>query len=577
MFFLEVDKISEECNNISWEWKEGCFFTYELLMKLLCTNHLYFSLSTHASSCKKSGLNKSTNEGELKLALNRSHHSQSFRRNHVPVDRRKLTKSFTMVDREINQTVPNEVEQIHEKIGSLLTLLHEDYKKLENVFSISINDPIVIQTPELQLNCNQYINEQKILKWFSQQKYSSFQEIITQILLECIECLQDEQWELRRMSNQLLPSICDVIRYYDYSILETLYITSAIYVDSPLYYGSCVCLLHSIKCYIKLYKNVNERVSPIKQCEKKKEHSLKLMGRLGVNMSKYIETIATNFKQCQWVDIQNCCCIIIVIYQISFHQKNREHDVIVCEYLIDCYDKVKKTSKICGTKQWKFLFELLCEVQPYLVEYIEKVDVSNTVILLPMILYILSIPSSNSIDQQIFLSCCELILQKYLLHSSTLVISSHNHLKLACEEVSNLFINKESEITYMASIFNIVLLLQSCMKHAFPMQQIEDTITKRLNIISKDKERKSISFVKIKAPADDILSYSTASFDSMRFSDVESSDEESNDNNDNDVSEGDDSDWDWSSSDELQEPTQSYHDLLLKFQDALKVKWNSMI
>jgi len=21
----EVDKISEECNNISWEWKEGCF------------------------------------------------------------------------------------------------------------------------------------------------------------------------------------------------------------------------------------------------------------------------------------------------------------------------------------------------------------------------------------------------------------------------------------------------------------------------------------------------------------------------------------------------------------------------
>ena len=62
---------------------------------------------------------------------------------------------------------------------------------------------------------------------------------------------------------QLLTCLSDIIRCYDYQIMEELYMEGFKYPDSSLCYGACLCLLNNIKVYIKSKKALTESPSKV--------------------------------------------------------------------------------------------------------------------------------------------------------------------------------------------------------------------------------------------------------------------------------------------------------------------------
>ncbi|XP_076357943.1 uncharacterized protein LOC143250806 isoform X2 [Tachypleus tridentatus] len=78
--------------------------------------------------------------------------------------------------------------------------------------------------------------------------------VIACILLQTVECLGDGQWELQRMSRQLLPLLVEVIMWLDVAVLSTFWSVYLKSVPSILCYGACLTLQLSLDKAEKLWQ-----------------------------------------------------------------------------------------------------------------------------------------------------------------------------------------------------------------------------------------------------------------------------------------------------------------------------------
>ncbi|XP_071784930.1 LOW QUALITY PROTEIN: uncharacterized protein [Asterias amurensis] len=95
-------------------------------------------------------------------------------------------------------------------------------------------------------------NDAADVDWIHRVKFEKLSTIFRHILLQTISCLDDDRWEVRRMSQQALPLITECIRWYDMSILASLWNGYLLPDDSLLSYGLALTLAVSIHHVVRL-------------------------------------------------------------------------------------------------------------------------------------------------------------------------------------------------------------------------------------------------------------------------------------------------------------------------------------
>ncbi|XP_066932018.1 uncharacterized protein [Clytia hemisphaerica] len=587
-----------------WEWREGRLLAYEVVLRYLITNNTYFMLSRsnfsgggmgRNSVSSRDYLNKSINEGQL--ITNGLHKQNSFLQlDRHPFERRKLAKSLTLsnmripdqslqkvTDAEHNQSLIQHAKK--EKTDPQAEFLTEVLPQLKlteikgiSKSQIDNNEEHVMNTPR---------DEKVIADWLNEQDYVPFRHLIKQMLLQTIESLEDQRWELRRMSLQLLSCLCDVIRCYDYSIMEDLYTVALEHADSALCYGACHCLLNNTKNFIKNQKVLTD--SPAKYSEER----LSLMKETNKAYERKaiwaIKTIATFLPNCQHRDTCNIVIQILLLYQLYGRYYCDEEncddqiDGTICTYFQKLYLATQESPSVLKSpvkSSNKQMLDLLCEIQTHFLEYCQNTNPMYTVLLLPTLFQAIHLSMADSINTHLMLNCVDTILQKL----KTSETANQNVLRIASTELCSVFEKDDTEAASLQQVVNIVLLLRDVMKSSFPLDTIKNSLRKRLQRAENDVKSKT-AFADANTPrpmsnrkdkgslSDDRLSFSTASFDSARCMTEDSESSESEDEKEKAGNEVDmdelSSDWDWSSGDEDERDESIVLDILGNLQEIL--------
>jgi len=88
--------------------------------------------------------------------------------------------------------------------------------------------------------------EEEVPQWTNALQLGTLSSVLSQVLLQTIECLADARWELRRMGQQVLPLVTEVVRWFDIKPLEILWNNYLSREHTLLCYGSCIALRYSI-------------------------------------------------------------------------------------------------------------------------------------------------------------------------------------------------------------------------------------------------------------------------------------------------------------------------------------------
>jgi len=88
--------------------------------------------------------------------------------------------------------------------------------------------------------------EDDVPQWTNVLQIGTLSSVLSQVVLQTIECLADSRWELRRMGQQVLPLATEVVRWFDMKPLEILWDSYLSREHTLLCYGSCIALRYSI-------------------------------------------------------------------------------------------------------------------------------------------------------------------------------------------------------------------------------------------------------------------------------------------------------------------------------------------
>ncbi|XP_047141548.1 uncharacterized protein LOC101237868 isoform X1 [Hydra vulgaris] len=506
---LHANKMSEL--QLTWEWREGRLFAYELVLMSLITNHKYFNLSSKTSSPR---LSSSVNETLVKKLS-------------PPVSRanghNKLSKSLTVsglwhTKQKFNNPerpeIPSQLTKILKEPHSDVVLLEENIK--------------VVNFTELPdgVSSKAYLMDQVSLNWLEKQECVSFRVIIKQILLQCVECLVDSRWELRRMALQLIPVIIKVFQQVYKSFLIELFNVSI--VNSPLYYGSCLCLFHLLNISIKDKKNSFESgltkfLDGYEDCD---------------SLMDMCEKVAENLSLCFHKETSDISISLLVLFSSCSDEpiSGVIHQAI-SNHFYKCYRNISSESLSEDEKfeEKKKLVDTLCSCQSYLVDYCSCGDTNYTILLLPVFFMALLHVKNDALDVSAILISCEKILKN--IDSNT--CETNTDLLQSCEIIGLLFDRYIHEAPYLVYLFKVTYSLQLVMKQHFPLKNLKDVLQSKLLLIDsgtllsspyKTRNRNGIT--------DNILPVnynlkSTQLSDSVEFS-----------------GESDGDDWDWSSDEE---------------------------
>ncbi|KAJ7383197.1 hypothetical protein OS493_030355 [Desmophyllum pertusum] len=87
---------------------------------------------------------------------------------------------------------------------------------------------------------------EEVPQWTNALQLGTLSSVLSQVVLQTIECLADSRWELRRMGQQVLPLATEVVRWFDIKPLEILWDNYLSREHTLLCYGSCIALRYSI-------------------------------------------------------------------------------------------------------------------------------------------------------------------------------------------------------------------------------------------------------------------------------------------------------------------------------------------
>lgn len=87
---------------------------------------------------------------------------------------------------------------------------------------------------------------EEVPSWTNDLRLGTLSSVLCQVLLQTIECLADSRWELRRMGQQVLPLVTEVVRWFDIKPLVMLWDNYLSREHTLLCYGSCIALSYSI-------------------------------------------------------------------------------------------------------------------------------------------------------------------------------------------------------------------------------------------------------------------------------------------------------------------------------------------
>lgn len=369
------------------------------------------------------------------------------------------------------------------------------------------------------------------------------------------------------MSLQLLSCLSDVIRCYDYRIMEELCSVGFNHPDSLLCYGACQCLLINMKVYIKNKKVLSD--SPNKYSEERLKSMRQMIKAFNNQSEKTLQKVSSILPNCQHKETCNVIVQLLMLSQLYVKQNDQDEEVTngtICTYLQKLYlvtQERQPTVKSPQKSTNKQILDLLCELQPNLLEYCTKTQHVYTILLLPTLLQSISLSLTGSLDVHIILNCIDSILNKM----KTKDVSNYqNVLRSSCTELCNVIEKEDLESASLQQATSIVLQLRDVMKSHFPEEEIKESVERRLKRAEKNKKAgEEDDFFNLggtprnikSSISDDRLSFSTASFDSARClteastsTDDDSSGDEGEKEKVGDEVDELSSDWDWSSADE---------------------------
>ena len=213
---LNVSK-KEEDSSLSWEWCEGRLFAYELVLKFLLTNHLYFSLSS------KVGEDQNNKQGrgskKVSTSVNEPRGGLRGRKSFESLEnlkgrRKSMTRSLTLSTVSVTELSAHpEIRDnnLKERIqgDSLITMAKHEELKEELCLCESVPMLQLTRLPEVSVEdllddqAKLVAAEQKLRRWLCDQDMCTFKCVLRQMLVQTVECLHKDRWELRRMAQQV--------------------------------------------------------------------------------------------------------------------------------------------------------------------------------------------------------------------------------------------------------------------------------------------------------------------------------------------------------------------------------------
>ncbi|XP_067055550.1 uncharacterized protein [Acropora muricata] len=127
--------------------------------------------------------------------------------------------------------------------------------------------------------------------WTNDLQLGTLSSVLRQVLLQTIECLADTRWELRRMGQQVLPLVTEVIRWFDIKPLEILWDNYLSRKHTLLCYGSCIALRYSILHAGRLMHFLEQPPSSWKDPESCGRAALTVVTEIQCGLNRWLSSI----------------------------------------------------------------------------------------------------------------------------------------------------------------------------------------------------------------------------------------------------------------------------------------------
>lgn len=249
----------------AWESREGRLLAYELIMKFFIKNHWLYTFGPAASSQLRRQNTDSEIQSEDEDNIPEEKIKEHERTHSISCSEEFEKTSVVFHDSTSEQSLPVQFKSEgglralgYEKMNgdtggrisrySLLSILSQ----LQNI-DCTVNNKHPSASQQI-INSTFY---QKLVdtlgnktlpeeNWMISVQLTPLKQTLTRILLQTIESLADSQWELRRITKQVLPCLAEVIRWYDIGTLEEIWQAHLSTRPSLLTYAAVMLLQESM-------------------------------------------------------------------------------------------------------------------------------------------------------------------------------------------------------------------------------------------------------------------------------------------------------------------------------------------
>ncbi|XP_055997933.1 uncharacterized protein LOC125653195 isoform X2 [Ostrea edulis] len=256
----------------AWESREGRLLAYELIMKFFIKNHWLYTFGPAASSQLR---RQNTESEQLSDDEDNIPEEMSKERTHSISCADELEKMNNVFHESTSEQSLPMKRMFYRKVqfkseGGLRVIGYEKMNGELGGGKISRYIPLSVLSQLQNIdhtvnNKHQHVSQQfrnmtfyqKLADnlgnkttieedWMASVQLTPLKQTLTRILLQTIESLADSQWELRRITKQVLPCLAEVIRWYDINILEEIWQTHLSPRPSLLTYAAVMLLQESI-------------------------------------------------------------------------------------------------------------------------------------------------------------------------------------------------------------------------------------------------------------------------------------------------------------------------------------------